>query len=202
MHCFIMKARTLNGDWFNFTMEDIPTRFTPTEFALLHKPNTPRLLLNQILRGDESTGLYEGDIIHSEDCDWLVCYERGFYAINADRVTRHLYTFTEHKRVGTCFDTEFPITISLRSRHMFKYKDKTFRLEDIVGPHDASSIILRSCSDAVPCADIQQDCGVVRNKSRLYLGDRFEDGTIELYKGRIAVCNNDGYTDVTTGGRL
>lgn len=202
MNCFIMKARTLDGTWFPFTMQDVPTRFNNNEFALMQRPNTPRLLLQNIRRGDEFSGTYEGDIIKAENQLWLVCYERGFYAINTDHVTRHLHTFDSFEIVDNCFNSEFPIPILMRNKHLFKYKDVVFRFEDIVGSYDANHVILRSCSDPVPSSDIQQDCGISIQGVRAYLGDLFDGRRVCLHKGRIAYADGDCFVDVTTGGSL
>lgn len=197
-----MKARTLNDEWHPFTIADVPTRFNDEEFALMLKPNSPRLYISNIRRGDVATGLFEGDIITSGGVEWLVCYERGFYAINDDRVTKHLYAFTDFQIVGNCFSREFPIPILMRSKHLFKYDGTVFRLEDIIGCYDGENLILRCCSQPVPSSAIQQDCGIVRNGERLYLGDVIDEGRVCLYKGRIAAKADDVYTDIATGGIL
>lgn len=197
-----MKALTLDGAWFPFTMQDVPTRFNTSEFALMQRPNTPRLLLENIRRGDEFSGTYEGDIIHAEGQKWMVCYERGFYAINEDHVTRHLHTFESFEIVDNCFNSEFPIPILMRSKHLFKYDDTVFRFEDIIGSYDATHIILRSCSAPVPSDKIQQDCGISIDGVRAYLGDVFKGRRVCLYKGRIAFAESNSFVDVTTGGKL
>ena len=201
MNCFIMKALTLKGDWVTFTLEDIPTRFNMEEFALLKRPNSPRLNIKSICRGDTDTGLFEGDIIYFEDCEWLVCYERGFYVINENYVTRTLDTFCDFKLIGDCFSREFPIPILKRNKCLFKYKDTVFRLEDIVGAY-GDCIILRCLSNPLPISEIKQDAGILINKQRMYFGDITEDGTLDLYKGRIAFKRGQQYYDTITGGLL
>lgn len=197
-----MKARTLDNKWYPFTMQDVPTRINNSEFALMQRPNTPLLLLKEIRRGDDYHDVYEGDIIFAEGKEWLVCYERGFYAINTDRITRHLHTFSDFKIVDNCFDREFPIPILMRSKHLFKHRDVIFRLEDIIGSYDEKNVILRSFSAPVPSVEIQQECGVMLDSVRVYFGDIVNDKRICLYKGRVAYTDGNSYTDVTTGGNL
>ena len=202
MRCFIMKALTLKGKWFPFTLEDVPTRFNKEEFALLKRPNTPRLLLKELLRGDPESGLYEGDIIKWREENWMVCYERGFYIINEKYVTQTLDQLDNYELVGNCFDMEFPIPILRRNKCLFKYNNVVFRLDDIVGPCGNNHIILRSFKDPVPIADIQQDAGIMRNKLRLYFGDITNEGVVDLYKGRIVYRKDNTIVDVITGGSL
>lgn len=201
MRCFMMKALTHSGEWYGFTINDIPTRFNDKEFALLGKPDTPRLLLNSIRRGDYETGLCEGDIVTYDGVEWLICYERGFYAINADYETKPLFELTDFNIVGDCFSREFPIPILKRNKCLFKYKGTIFRLEDIIGPCDGK-IILRSLKKPVDVSDIQQEAGMLLDGQRVYFGDVFPGGTVDMYKGRIAYKNGDVYTDIFTGGIL
>lgn len=202
MHCFVMKALTREGTWFEFEITDAPTRFDDTGFVLLAKPNSPKLLLDKLRRGVPEYGVYEGDIINAEGQRWLVCYERGFYAINEQYITRFLDSFDEFKIAGTCFDSEFRVPISMRSKHLFKYNNTIFRIEDILGSYDKSALILRCCSNPVPSADIQQYCGITRDKNRIFLGDAVGDATVVLHKGRIVLADDTGYRDFADGGRL
>lgn len=202
MRCFIMKARTLNDMWFQFTINDVPTRFNPTEFALLKCPSSPRLLLNSIRRGDPDTGLCEGDIIDWKNERWLVCYERGFYVINESYITQTFDKLDDFNIVGDCFSSEFPIPILKRNKCLFKYNDTVFRLEDIVGAFGEDSIILRSLRNPVLISAIQQDAGIMKNKQRLYFGDMTEHGVVDLYKGRVVYRTDNTITDAITGGLM
>lgn len=202
MHCFMMKARTLDGAWVEFDLCDAPTRYNETEFALLNRPNTPRLRLDVVRRGVRAFELFEGDIFESEGTKWLVCYERGFYAINEDYVTRMLDTFKWHTIVGDCFSSEFKVPISMRNKHLFKYKNTIFRIEDILGAYDKEHLLLRCFSDPVPVVDIQQYCGIVLEGTKAFFGDAYKQGVLTLYKGRLAYNANNEYTDVITGGKF
>lgn len=202
MRYFMMKALTRDGDWYSFTLHDIPTTFNDEEFVLLNKPGSPRLQLKSIKRGDPETGLFEGDIISMNGYLWVVCYERGFYAINEDYVTQHLYLLKDYTLIGDYFTRGFPVSINTRNKHLFKYNNVIFRVEDIVGAYKADSIILRTCKLPVPVCDIQQESCMTLKGKRLFLGDTYEGATVELYGGRIAVCKNGEYIDVATGGIL
>ena len=203
MHCFMMKALTAKNEWYTFTIADIPTPFSETEFALLGQPGSPRLQLKTIKRGDSETGLFDGDVILMAGEEWLVSYERGFYIINALYETKFLYEVTDFSVLGSCYtDRDFPIKPKLCIKNLFKFKDKVFRIVDIVGTHTGDSLILRCYGSPVLIGvdDVQQECGMSRNKTRLYLGDELDGGIVELYGGRICLFANGVYTDLTTGG--
>lgn len=201
MNCYTMKALTRSEDWFEFTMRDLPTLFMPNEFALLGRPGTPRLNAKTIRRGDVETGLYEGDIISMEDDIWLICYERGFYAINSSYIVRYLYALSDYNLIGTNLDTKAPVPINFREKHLFKYGDVVFRINDIVGAYQGK-LLLRSVSKPVSPEDIKQECCLSYKGSRIYLGDETPDGIVELHGGRITLNNDGKLTDIITGGEL
>lgn len=197
-----MKALTRDEEWYNFTIKDVPTTFNEEEFVLLNKPGSPRLQLKSIKRGDPETGLFEGDIISMDGSLWVVCYERGFYAINDDYVTQHLYLLKDYTLIGDYFTRGFPVSINTRNKHLFKYNNVIFRIEDIVGAYRTDSIILRTCKLPVPITDIKQESCMTMNGKRLFLGDAYEDSTVELYGGRIAIKKDNIFIDLATGGTL
>ena len=201
MSCFAMTALSLSGQWTPFEIEDVPVTFTEDEFALLKRPGSPRLLLKTIRRGERETGLYEGDIIEADGDRWLVCYERGFYAINTDYVIKYLNQFDSFKLLGTLHDTSFPIPMTERAKHLFRYKDYIFRINDIIGVY-LDGMILRCVSKQIPFDEIHQECCITYNKERVYLDDVFDKGKVCLYHGRVAFEKDGTYTDLATGGIL
>lgn len=200
MDYFTMKALTLDGDWFEFSIADAPVRYSADEFALLRRPNTPRLKLKTLLRGITEYKLFEGDIISAEGRKWLVCYERGFYAIDESYITRQIHTFSGFEIAGNCFTSEFKVPISMRSKHLFKWRSVGFRIEDVLGFYDEDSLLLRCVSQPVPHTEIQQCCGLNINGKRAYLGDKFEQGIVKLHNGVITFFKDNEYRDVATGG--
>lgn len=196
-----MKALTHNKDWFEFSMADLPTLFTPNEFVLLNRPNTPRLLFKSIRRGDSESGLFEGDIIEMDGREWLICYERGFYAIDSNYIIKHLYTLRDFKVLGTCSEIKSPVPINFRTKHLFSYDGNIFRLNDIIGAYEGK-LLLRSLSEPVDVSLIKQECCVTYNGSRVYLGDELDIGTVVLRGGRITVSKEDKIIDIVTGEEL
>jgi len=201
MPCYVMKALTKNKEWFQFSMNDLPTLFTPDEFVLMNKPNSPRLLFKSIRRGDPETNLFEGDIITMDGRNWLICYERGFYAIDADYTVKHLYTLHHYKILGTCIELPSPVPINFRTKHLFMYKDTIFRLNDIIGAYEGK-LLLRSIAEPVDVDLVQQECCVTYKGSRVYLGTTCSDGVFELHGGRVTLNKNGNITDIVTGEAL
>lgn len=202
MNYFIMKARTLSDEWYEFSLADIPTLQNREQFVLMSKPGAPILSNQRLLRGDREFGVFEGDVVKALGRLWLICYERGFHAINTDYSIKHLYQLGEFDKVGYC--TEFmglpPITF--KRRFLFKYKEQIFRLEDIVGAYDGK-LLLRSVSAPVDASEIQQDCGVRCGGPLLYLGDEVKESSIRLAGGRIVIDGGNGkLIDIATGGVL
>lgn len=200
MACYIMKALTRNKEWFIFEMSDIPTLFTSEEFVLMNKPNTPILSLKSIRRGDKDTMLFEGDLIEMNGDVWTICYERGFYAINADYVIRYLDSLSDYVVIGDCSTMQSPVPINFREKHLFKYKDIIFRLNDIIGAYEGK-LLLRSVANPVDVNDINQECCLTYNGTRVFLNDLIDLGsTVSLRYGRVVTKVNGEFVDITNGG--
>ena len=73
----------------------------------MNRENSPILDLNNIRRGDPETGLYEGDVIEHDGDLWLICYERGFYAINQAYVIKYFENIDSFEYKGTRRQTEY-----------------------------------------------------------------------------------------------
>ena len=157
--------------------------------------------MNTIRRGEKESGLFEGDIIEAFGDMWLVCYERGFYAINSSYTSKYLNQFDNYKLLGTKHEIDFPLSLTERMKHLFKYKDCVFRINDIIGIYNGG-LILRSVSNPIPIDEVHQECCITRNRSRVYLDDKIEGGVVKLHLGRIALYKDGVYTDLATGGVL
>lgn len=183
MNSFKLRAKAVTGEFVNFTLYDLPIKVSDSTFVLLSSPGTPILKYDLILRGDNDSNLYEGDIISYDDTLWVICYERGFYAISVDYTTMSLPD-KDIKVVGNYFDTDFPVRINTKKKHLFKHKDIVFRLQDIVGGYD-NKLIVRSISDPISPDDVQQEVCARYDKKRIYLGDIVNGVTVSTVNGRL-----------------
>lgn len=198
MNYYTMKTLTTNGDWFQFSMSDLPVLIDEKCFVLLGRQNTPKLRLDSIRRGDVVTGLYEGDVFSMDGCKWVVCYERGFYAINEEYVIRYLNSLKDFTILGDESDVKIDVAVSYRANHLFKVKDSIFRLQDIVGALDGK-LLLRPVKQPVDPDLIQQECCATYKGKRVYLGDELDGAKLVLYNGRLARMTDEGPIDITTG---
>lgn len=199
---FQLKARTLDKNWQSFSIATTPVEITEGKAVLLSKPNSPIILSKDIRRGDWEYNLFEGDVVESEGVQYLICYERGFYAIDESYTIKNLYQLKEPKVMGVKdYDLEFPITIKLVKTHMFKCFDTKFYIRQIIRA-EGDCLVLKSRGEAVPVQLVQQECCMSYDKKRIYLGDFIGESKIELRGGRVCIQTDEGYLDLATGGIL
>lgn len=201
---FLMKARTVDGAWYPFSLADIPIYTDQTHAKLFMKPNAPVLDMSIVLRGDWESGLYEGEVIHIEDDSWLITYERGFHAINSQYQVKHLYQFDGEAYIeGVAgVDIEFPVGYRTKKNHLFCYRDILFHLSNIGTTGNKPDILMLSNGNQIPIDRVRQDTCFRLNNSRVFLGDKIDDKIVELRGGRITVETDGGYKDLATGGIL
>ena len=198
MNYFIMKTLTTNGDWFPFSMSDLPVLLNEECFVLFGCANSPWLRIDSIRRGDPETGLYEGEVIQMDGCNWVICYERGFYAINEDYISKHLNTLRDYTVLGDAPNVPIEMSVSSRANHLFKIDDTIFRIQDIVGAFDGK-LLLRSLKEPIDTDKIQQECCATYKGKRVYLGDMLDGCPLELVNGRLVRKTPDGVIDITSG---
>lgn len=198
MNYFIMKTLTTNGDWFPFSMSDLPVLLNEECFVLFGCTNSPWLRIDSIRRGDPETGLYEGEVIQMDGCKWVICYERGFYAINEDYISKHLNTLRDYTVLGDAPNVPIEMSVSYRANHLFKVNDTIFRIQDIVGAYDGK-LLLRSLKEPIDTDKIQQECCATYKGKRVYLGDMLDGCPLELVNGRLVRKTPDGVIDITSG---
>lgn len=203
MKSFLLRARTVVNDskWFNFTLADIPTKYDTEHIALLNNIGSPLLQLDTVVRGENNTKLYEGDIIEDEGMRYVICYERGFYAITEDYIAKNLYQLKEPKVVGDYWIDGFPIQIRVRKKQMYKYKDINFKITDIIA-HWGNKIIIRAHKDPIDPVECRQECCLSYDNKKVYMGDMIKNHEVENVFGRICYKDDVGYYDLGFGGYL
>lgn len=199
---FLLRALTVDGEWFTFTIADVPIYTDKTHARLLR--GSPVLDMTTIRRGDWESNLYEGDVLHIEDDSWLISYERGFYAINSQYQVKHLYQLGGEAYIeGVAkFDIDFPVEYSTKKNHLFCYRDVLFNLTNITAEGSKRHTLLLGNGKQVPIDKTRQDTCLRKNNSRVFLGDKIDGSIVELRGGRIVVKTADGYKDLATGGIL
>jgi len=199
---FQLKAHTLNNEWQTFSIENVPVAIAEGKAVLLSKPNSPIIRTDVIRRGDWETNLFEGDIVEDKGVRYLICYERGFYAIDESYTLKYLYQLENPKVIGVKdYDMEFPLTLKLVKTHMFKCFDIMFYIKQITRA-EGDCLVLNFKGAAVPVQLVQQECCMSYEKRRIYLGDFIDEQRVELHGGRICIEKDEGYVDLATGGTL
>ena len=197
-----LRTRTLETNaWYNFTLNDIPTKYDDDHIALLADAGSPLLRIDSVVRGDLESGLYEGDIIEFEGTQYIVCYERGFYAISNDYVIKNLYQVKGCEVVSDYWTTDFKIPIRLRKKQLYKYDNLNFKLTDIIG-HWANKIVIRASNRPIPPEECQQECCLSYEGRKIYFGDMVNGCPVILAGGRVCIKDTEGYLDLATGGYL
>lgn len=191
MNCFMLKAISTDHKWIEFSISDIPTPISDSQFVLLKRPNSPILNIEGIRRGDPETGLFEGDIIERGSVLYLICYERGFYAINGDYVVCLFNELGDYTVVGDTSSMEIDIPISYKKTLLFKYKNTIFKINDIVGS-SKGGILINSIAEVIKPELVRQDCCFLYKKQRMYLGDTIEGFPLQLVGGQLKIRTSTG----------
>jgi len=199
MKNFILKARAIDNSSVVFKLDDIPTLYDDTHLVLLKQPGSPILDISSTLRGDPESGLFEGDIIKDETSDetFVICYERGFYAISSNYKVRYLYTFKNPEVVGDYYKDGFPVRINKGSRILFKCGKHLFRILDIIG-NWGDKLIIRSCKEPIDPMECYQELCISYERKKLFLNDIVKDEHVELIGGRVCIPTSKGYFDLAT----
>lgn len=190
MNCFILKSISASGLWTEFTLNDLPVPIDNKSFILMARPDSPILDLSNVRRGDPSTGLYEGDVILCDDETWLICYERGFYAINDAYVVRYFDKLTDFQYLGVRENFNISIPLKLKKKHMFRYNTTMFHMQDIIAAVHGK-LLLNMFADPVSPDLICQECAFTYNNHKVFLGDSVGSDIIHLSNGRLTANGVD-----------
>ena len=202
MKNFLLRASTPDTNSFQtFSLADIPVLYDKKHFALIKLPYSPILELKSIVRGDPSTGLFEGDIVQSEDKTYIVCYERGFYAITGDYQTQYLYQLKNPQVIGNYATYAFPIPINIRTRQLFKYQNLYFDIKDIVG-NWGNNLVIQSSKQPLNPQECYQEACLTYKHTKLFLNDTLDVGAVEIIGGRICTRRKKGIYDLATKSYL
>lgn len=190
-----MRAITVDKELYSFNIRDAPARISDKKYCLTMKPGSPLLDLRVVMRGTDVDDLWEGDIIQESDGSiYIVYYYGGFFARGVGK-SKLLSELGEYKKVGTCFDFDFPYSPAFLGNCLFKYRDKFFHFYDIVGGFRGKLIVL-GISGKVNPEEVQQPVGTSHNGVDLYYGDLVDGLPVFMKDGRPVINTPDGLVDV------
>lgn len=198
MNVYSMRADTLSGKPYEFTVLDAPIIMGENRFVLVNRKFSPILKLDTVTLGS-GVGVYVGDVLRDVDgSEWYVAYGRGFYAVHMEkRIRRKLYEFEILNPVRRLKPEEFEAYHVRRPKLKFKYQGEVFTLSDIIGKLN-DVIIIRQLSAKVPPSEIQQFTNFMYNKKHIYLGDQYKGMPVVLCYGRVCVQNEFGAYDIAS----
>ena len=153
---FPFRAQTVKTDEpFVFRVTDGPTALNSEVFALTAKPRSPLLLLNTLVRMDESATVAEGDVISYENDVFTVFYKGGaFLGVGALGVK----PIKELLR-GTIVSKSLVTTLFSQLR--FKSNKTIFKLGDSLGDFEGGLLLSINKGLRVPYDTIKQAVEVV-----------------------------------------
>lgn len=198
MNIYSMRAETLSGDPYEFTVLDAPIIMGENKFVLVNRKFSPILKFDTITLGS-GVGVYVGDVLRDVDgSEWYVAYGRGFYAVHMTKhVKRKLYEFDVLNPVRRLQPEEYEIYHVRKPKLKFKYQGEVFTINDIIGKLN-DVIIIRQLSAKVPSSEIQQFTNFMYNKKHIYLGDQYKGMPVVLCYGRVCVQNEFGAYDIAS----
>ena len=195
MNFYKMRAFTLTGELYSFSISDVPTRISATEFILALKPDSPILLSKHIMRGLDIDNLFEGDIISSGGEKYVVNYMRGFRATSEKGELKYLYEFDDYEVIGNVFTMDFPIRAPLRKTMVFKYRNSKIQIKDITGIYKGY-VVVKGLTVKLDPTELQQEAGFSYKGDTVFFGDLIEGCPVHLYKGRLVIQKADGIYDL------
>ena len=185
-----IKAKTLSGDWFEFSIADIPCYINENEFILLRRVNSPILRAGLVLRGCDLPGVFEGDVLLHEGIEYTVHYHCGFVCKDADKNNKYLYELKGYEKLGNIVDME-NCAYNFPKKIYYKYRDVPIFPRSIKGATADKVIIEGFGVTSHFNEEVRQEARLSYERKKLYFGDLVEGYPLELYYGR-PVIKHDG----------
>lgn len=194
--CYPIKARTRKGDWYEFTVLDVPCFINDNEFILLRKWNSPILKAGQLLRGCDLPGIFEGDKLLYEGIEYTVIYRRGFLCKDSDNNTKYLYEMQGFEKLGNIVDDE-DCTYSFPKKIYYKYRESNIFPRSIKGA-TADKVIIDGLGVTYHFEEVRQEARLSYERKKLYFGDLVSGYPLELYYGRPVIKHDGIIFDIIT----
>ena len=198
-----MRALSPTGIWIDFILSDGMCPVNNELFILPKRPGTPFLRYDTILRGMDIPNLFEGDILLSNEKQYVICYKSGFYAlpIKRDSPCILLSELTNYKRISNIYKRP-DVLIDRPSKLNLKYHDTIFTYAEIFDVVNNNFHVNAYNGMLIPINATQQDARITYEGRHLYFGDFVEDGEVVLRKGVCALRKNMRYYSIKTKGEI
>lgn len=195
MNVYSLRAMTLDNKPIEFTVLDVPVIVGEDRCVLLNRKFSPILKYSTIVIGSD-IGLYVGDVLKDMAGNlWYVTYNRGFMAVSKNGEMRPLSDFRRLKVERQVTQRERELYCPVTYKCKYRYRDKIFVHEDIVGKLKDKLVVSKVGQLVVP-EEIQQDTDIYIDDKRIFLGDEYEGKKVLMCYGRICTQSDLGAYDI------
>ena len=184
----LLKGFALNGDRVNFKLSDCPVYFTNNIIGLVGIKGSKLISASTIMRGDEETGVFEGDRVYLKgELIGYVVYAGGFKLQTLNDELKNLFDDPHIKvKEGNRKTANIVSNSEYRSELVFRYNKKNIYM----------SVFLFKNKDGMLAVAGKSLNGTLIDPEQIhfYTGLADDDGTKlffdELYKGGILSLRN------------
>lgn len=195
MNVCSMRAKTLTGDFYEFTVLDIPVLTGGDELVLLGRKSSPILKYSTITIGSD-VGVYVGDVLYEDGQEWYVSMCKGVMACSfTTSEWKRLYNFKSLNVVRQVTEKEWKRYNIGAFQIRFKCRGTVFFIADIVGKYKRD-LIVTIFKGRVNVNEVQQDVATTIKRRRIFLGDEYMNSKIIMCYGSLCIQDNFGVYDI------
>ena len=204
-HSGLKLKRILAGHGYSvqlytdFTIADCPILIRDSEVALSGCYSaTDVLKYDWIIRGDEETGIFEGDVVVEEETEEVigyVTYKCGFHVQGCDGSLKKLKDLSHIKMINGSKETISLLKRENRSPIRFSADGLCFSIKSIMCKSADSLYVVDSSNVVRVDVDRVRDAtGFIVNGKELAYGDRVQGGKIVMHEGLPMLARGNIYT--------
>lgn len=181
-----MRAKSVDGQYVNFTVADAPVLIYDNQFILANRPGSPVLITESVCRMMDHLPVGEGDRVVIEGKPYTVTYMKGFNFRRDDNVIipSHL--------IDTCEVLER--SSDAGSKINFKYKDVNFPLFAIQGSYQGE-LAVAAYPKLIPPKELQMSAGFSQTKKAVFFGDLAAGAPLIMRRGRPCTVIGNEYVE-------
>lgn len=198
----LLRAITMTGELFQFEVKDCPVMVNDTTIALINLPNSPLLKAGTIARGDEETGIFEGDMVVDENNQLIgyIVYDAGFKVCKDTGEILPLDVIGKHNVITNSHTTVFNKLGNYYLPVRLKDGDFTFNLLQMVRVKDGMITVYHKLIKSIYLATTRICSGLNKNGVEVAFGDMVKDGTIVLHDLHpMVLLDNGNYRELQEG---
>lgn len=171
MFSYPLRAQTIDGDPYDFTLNDGFLMVDENRFVLDRKPGSPLLLKDTIQRGCDIPNVFAGSYVEYKEEYYLVSYFRGM--VGRSKEGKLVY-FDEPRDINVIYPTYKPEivgyeTMTSPKEYFYSVHGKHTPLSLFMGTH-RGEILIRRGSERIAPKLVQEFAGVKLGGKKLYFG--------------------------------